>query len=281
MKFVRPKVFHLAGTSVDKTGLNQYLHAVGAPDWRSNATSDGELLIEVAGKSCYKSFHEDLNANLTRVRTDDNKGYLLNMANQKHGSVFEHVYDTYALVGVSRVLTHELVRHRIADYSQESLRFVRLTELSAYFPQAFGDEFLGAINTYLLEQGLDPLGISSSYLREFMQETFEYLEDRQLQLANDLRLDDLKSFHMKKKLTSGMRRLAPIGLATVVIMTSNARNWRHVIKNRTDAGAEEEIRLVMGDIFADLRSRYPSIYQDARVEIIDYLPQVTFKHEKI
>ena len=273
MKFTTPKIFHLAGTKVDQVGLQGYLEHIGAPYWTTDSINDGEVLIEVAGKVCYRSFSEELNANLRKVRRNANKGYLKNILNSKHGSVLEHVYDTYVFVGVSRVFTHEMVRHRISDFSQESLRFVRLTDLEGYFPSAFQADFLNKL-------GLEGEGLEE-YLRDKMMSVFEYLEEVQLDLANKLELDDMKNFDAKKKITSSMRRLAPIGLATAIIVTSNARNWRHVISQRTSRHAEEEIRLGIGKVFNDLMQRNPNVYQDAKVEIVEGLPEVTFEHDKV
>ena len=275
MEFIQaPKVFHLAGTGIDTTGLDAYLKHIGVEDWETDVMSDAEILIEVCGKTCYKAFSADLNANLTKVRESDNKRYIGNILNQKHGSVLEHVYDTYVLVGVSRVLTHEMVRHRLANYSQESLRFVRLTDLEAYFPDCFKQQFLNGLN-------ISPEQVDEGWLRGKMENVFEYLEDVQLELANKLNLDNLKNFDKKKKLTSAMRRLAPIGLATTIIMTTNPRNWRHIITQRTNRHAEEEIRRVTTDIFQDLYERYPNIYQDYLIEEVDGITEITFINEKV
>ena len=103
MEFTKPRVFHLAQTQIDQEGLAGYLEEIGAPNWDTNAPTDAEKFIEVCGKQCYRAFHADLNANLTRVRDQDNEGYLKNILTSRHGSVIEHVYDSFALVGVSRV----------------------------------------------------------------------------------------------------------------------------------------------------------------------------------
>lgn len=283
MKFTEPRVFRLAGTSLDFYGVNAYLKEVGAEKWGSDSNNDGEVLVEIAGKTCYRSFHEDLNANLKRVRSGDNAGYVGNIIKSQHGSVLEHVYDTFALVGVSRVLTHEMVRHRLCNFSQESLRFVRLTELAAMYPGVFSKEFLEKIGVKDGRSvGHDITNQETAdYLQGLFQETFEHLEDVQLQMANALDLDNLQSFDGKKKLTSGMRRLAPIGLATTLIMTTNARNWRHIVQQRTSRHAEEEIRMVTGTIFRMLSVHNPNLYQDAKVELVDGYDEVTFEHGRI
>lgn len=279
MEFTSPKVFHLASTALNHNGVKDYLQEIKVPEWTTNAQSDGEALIEIGGKGCYKSFSLDLNRNLTRIREGDNENYIKkSIIETGHGSVLEHVHDTFALVGVSRILTHELVRHRIANYSQESLRFVRLTELRAYFPDAFKDKFLARIRNFLHEKGLGDLITSEAALRRRMQNVFELLEQNQLELANELRLDDLESFGDKKRLTSAMRRMAPMGLATAVMMTANLRQWRLIIEKRTNGAAEEEIRKATYDVFVLLSQRYRAVFADAQVEVVNDLPQVTFQH---
>ena len=56
MEFIKPQAFHLAHTEIDIAGLQQYLGAVGAPAWNSDAPTGSEMLIEVLGRACYRSF---------------------------------------------------------------------------------------------------------------------------------------------------------------------------------------------------------------------------------
>ena len=280
MKFVDPLVIHVAGTSIDREGIQLCLADIGAPDWNTNASSDGEELIEFSGKLCYKSFSADLNDNLTRVRTNRNHEYISEgIVKVGHGSVLEHVHHSFVFLNVSRVFTHELVRHRLANYSQESLRFVRLTELKAYFPSVFTRRFLESLETD--EKGpvlVERPELMEEALREFMRETFEELEQRQHRLTKMLGLDKIKNFGLKKKLTSAMRRMAPIGLATNVMMTTNLRNYRHIIEMRTSRHAEEEIRVAFAPVFEWLYNEHPAVFADASVEEVEGLPEVTFKY---
>ena len=86
---------------------------------------------------------------------------------------------------------------------------------------------------------------------------------------------------LKKALTSIMRRLAPIGLATTILMTGNHRVWRHLISMRTSRHAEEEIRMVFNKVYEQQLACYPNIYQDAKTEMVDGLLEVTFRNEKV
>jgi thymidylate synthase (FAD) len=279
----------LATTQLCHIGNQDFLEDVGAPQWDTNTNTAGQILIEIAGKLCYMSFSPELNANLTKVTQADNKKYIGNVIAQRHGSVLEHVSVTFAFLDVSRVFTHELVRHRLASFSQVSLRFVRLTDLSCYFPKVFSQPFLEKVREHLRTTAgnTDYLNAYANieeledYLHDKMREVYEYLEGVQRELATLLMLDQLDSFHDKKKLTSALRRMAPEGLATGIICTANLRMWRHMIEQRTARHAEEEIRLVFGQVFKVLSNEYPNVFQDAHVEVIDDMPEVTLTHSKV
>ena len=90
--------------------------------------------MEFAGRLCYRSWEPGLNKNVRQVRTNV-EDYLDNLLKSMHGSVLEHSFYVFIFHQVSRVFTHELVRHRVGtSISQESLRFVRLDDLPFWFP---------------------------------------------------------------------------------------------------------------------------------------------------
>ncbi len=274
MQYVRPQVFHVASTRVHSLALDDYLKEIRAGEWETDAQSDAEMLFEVAGRLCYRSFVPGLNANVTKVREGNNL-YLRNIIGSGHGSVLEHAGDTYIFHNVSRVFTHEQVRNRVGlGYSQESLRYVRLDELKTYYPPILAD----------LPPGTWPEGMSRNDAHQWLKIKWESvignLEEIQGEMAKFFNLDKLP-FDLKKRLTSVMRRLAPIGLATDIMVTANHRAWRHVIQQRTSRHAEEEIRLVYGMVFEEQAKCYPNIYQDGRSELVDGLPEVMFEKEKV
>ena len=131
---VEPKVFLIGESRVNQEGLDGLLAHLGVGDWKSDAPSEMELLCEVFGRACYRSFGTGLNPNVTRVRKT-NVSYLKNIIEKGDGSVLEHGVVNFFIADASRVFTHELVRHRVGTaISQESLRFVRLTDLDWYAP---------------------------------------------------------------------------------------------------------------------------------------------------
>ena len=150
--------------------------------------------------------------------------------------------------------THELVRHRPGTaISQESLRFVRLADIPFWFPDwALADAELMKRATALLEQ----------------------MEEFQLWMAGHFGLDEEGvPFHEKKHKTSFMRRFAPDGVATGLLWTANIRTLRHTIEARTDAGAEEEIRLVFGKIAELMRAEAPALFGDYEITDGAWIPR--------
>lgn len=242
MRRVEPKVFLIGESGLDRVGMNEYLEHIGATDYKTDAKSGAEELSENYGRLCYRSWMAGMNANVTKVR-EGNDVYLANILNVKHGSVLEHAVTHWIFADVSRVFTHELVRHRAGcAYSQESLRFVRLTDLGLWLPP---------------EADNDP------NLKALFELELERAEEIQKKLAKHLGLDDEgKQFKEKKVLTSLMRRLAPDGLATTIGATFNFRALRHIIEMRTAPAAEVEIRLAFDQVAKISKERWPNIFQD-------------------
>src|SRR5271157_3332110 len=147
MKFIEPRVYLIGQSSVDQTQVRRMLKAIGgstATSWfdktASSSASSGELLTEIAGRICYKSFGVGLNPNITKIRKDSRE-YIENTLAKGDGSIFEHSSCTFAFLNVSRVFTHELVRHRVGvAISQESLRYVRSTSLGFWLPPELEDK---------------------------------------------------------------------------------------------------------------------------------------------
>lgn len=251
MREVAPAIIPIACTTVDNARLQEYLDDIGANEYECNAESDLDKLIEIGGKVCYRSFQPGMNANVSRVR-EDNREYLANINKMSHGSVREHGSITFVFANVSRVFTHELVRHRVGcAISQESLRFVRLTDLGFWIPPS--------VRTF------DPTCDGGEHQGEgekLFIETVKHLEKVQQRLAEIYEVEGWTNFAMKKKLTSMFRRLAPIGLATSVVWTANVNTLRHVIQARTSPHAEEEIRVVFDAVGQWCVDLAPNIFGD-------------------
>ena len=256
-----PRVFVLADTRLDPN-MGEFLKYIGVPsDWDTDAHSDIEYLTEVAGRACYKSFGTEMNPNVKKVR-EGSDVYLGGILRSGHGSVLEHGSTSFAFVDVSRVFTHELVRHRAgAAYSQESLRFVRLSDLRVVWPS---DGLSDAVHERCKQLGRDDEATRRvlADIRQVWERTMDECSEAYKFIGNVLELDDCTDFGLKKRCTSAMRRLAPIGLATMIIATYNIRSLRHIVAMRTAPGAEEEIRKVFNTVGQLCRQRYPALFQD-------------------
>jgi len=111
MHKAEPKVFLIGETKIINEGLRAFLTHIGTLAWETDAPSDSEKLTEVMGRLCYRSFEAGLNPNVTKVRSGS-RDYLQNVISVRHGSVCEHAVVNFIFADVSRVFTHELVRHR-------------------------------------------------------------------------------------------------------------------------------------------------------------------------
>lgn len=258
---VKPKAILLAETRMLPVAEREFLEAIGAPDWDSDGRN-GERLVEIAGKLCYMAFDKQLNLNLTRTGTRNNTAYIQQqLIAPRHGSVLEHATVTFALLNVSRVFTHELVRHRVGiAYSQVSGRYVRTDRLDYYLPPEI-ERNHGAM--------------------ELFHAAFSDMERYVKELTQLLGLDGMTDFGLKKRLTSAMRRIVGNGQANHIMVTANHRTWRHLIETRTDPAAESEIREVFSMIYSQLQERYPAFYADARVDDTLFPPAIRFDHQKI
>lgn len=246
--YTRPDVRLISRPRLDMDEVVAYIDSVagsGNHDWDSRAPlhhEHGQDLVEIAGRTCYRSWEPGLNPNVTRIRRDPTK-YLANIIESQHGSVLEHANYTFIISGVSRVFTHEWVRHRAGTaISQESLRYVRLTDIPFWMPE-------WARNDPQLEGRAFALLAEMEKFQEWMADYFE-LDKPGL------------PFGEKKAKTSFMRRFAPEGVATALVWTANVRTLRHVIETRTAEGAEEEIRHVAGLVGRLMVLELPALFND-------------------
>lgn len=236
----------IARPEINWDDVFEWVNSHGGDEWtdriQQTDQDHGELLAEVAGRRCYQSWAPGINANVTKVR-EDSEEYLKNIVRVGHGSVMEHAQYTFALEGISRVVTHELVRHRVGvAISQESLRYVRLTDIPFRIPQwVQDDDILHTMALQLLAK----------------------MEEFQVEAAQRAGIDDPdKNFHYKKEVTSDLRRFAPLGLLTGMVWSANLRTLRQTIEARTSEGAEREIRELFNRIGELMLIEAPAIFAD-------------------
>lgn len=236
--FRKPEVFVIGETKVNHNHLDRFLQKIGAAGWKSDAPSDSEALAEIYGRLCYRSFGVGLNKNVTKVR-EGNELYLANINKSGHGAVLEHSMINFIFDDVSRVFTHELVRHRVGTaISQESMRYVRIDDIHHYESMMMDDQ-----------------------TKLWFCQHAEYTEELITKLESHYKIDE-QAFSDKKKLTSLFRRIAPDGILTRIGWSANLRTLRHVIPLRTSVHAEEEIREVFDDVAFYCTSAFPNVFAD-------------------
>jgi thymidylate synthase (FAD) len=203
-------------------------------------SSDGERLAEFAGRLCYMS-----QRNPASRTTHD---YLENIKRQGHGSVLEHACYSLLLEGVSRSLTHELVRHRAGfAYSQLSQRYVDESQASFVVPPAIiGDESLEAAWREQVE------GAQRAYvsLVEQLMERYGWVGDR---------------IHRRKMAREAARGVLPNSTETKIVATGNARAWRTMLELRSSEGAELEIRRAALAVLRVLQAEAPAFFSDFEI----------------
>lgn len=207
--------------------------------WMGDST-DGERLAEFAGRLCYMSQRNPAN----RSTAD----YLENIKKQAHGSVLEHANYSLLLEGVSRSLTHELVRHRAGfAYSQLSQRYVDESVADFVVPPAIiGDE---ALEDRWRAQ-MDSAQQSYVALVEQLMERYAWVEDR---------------VHRRKMAREAARGVLPNSTETKIVATANVRAWRTMLELRAGEGAELEIRRLAVAIVRIMKSEAPAFFSDFEV----------------
>jgi thymidylate synthase (FAD) len=232
MYYTEPKVTLIARP--------QFVEPAHLPvNWIGDSTP-GERLAEFAGRLCYMSQRNPA----SRTTAD----YLENIKRQGHGSVLEHASYSLLLEGVSRSLTHELVRHRAGTaMSQLSQRYVDESEASFVVPPAIiGDEELEASWRAQVE------GAQATYvaLVERLMDRYKWVDDK---------------VHRRKMAREAARGVLPNSTETKIVFTANVRAWRAILEMRSSEGAELEIRRLAVAIIRLLQEESPAFFADFEI----------------
>ena len=286
MRFVKPAVFLIAKSVPEKSEISNWLDSIGCDKKTSDhyadagtigeaVKSNGERITELAGRRCYLSFQIGLNANVRRIR-EDIAEYCENILKVGHGSVLEHTYFTFAIENVSRVFTGEMNRHRAGmAISEGSMRFIKYNDIPIVETPLLSRTSEDLADTDFIEymyksrdEDTSKLNHSTPVKKQQTREVFErvvaQIEDAYNEL-NAIWWDEMKpdsKFADKKHITSMMRRIIPMGVATGGIWTANIRALRHICTMRCAEPAEEEIALVAGKILEIMMKEEPTLFGD-------------------
>ena len=257
MHHVEPEVYLISKPQIIEDGARNWLNSLGASRYALNPeVSEAENDIMMAAKRCYLSFEPGLNPNVKKIRADAAE-YLENILKVGHGSVLEHAYFGFAVEGVSRVFTGEMNRHRAGmAISEGSMRFIRYTDIPYWVPNSILND----------ESDTEEIKKKKERTRRLFDEVFAKVEEVYTVLVNEVwDIDNLPDFKTKKHLTSALRRIIPMGVATGGRWTGNVRALRHIFTMRCAEGAEEEICLVATKMLKVMIEECPLLFGDFHV----------------
>ena len=207
-------------------------------DFEILASSPNPLnMIKKAACTCYQSEQRTMK---------DDKEFVKMLANRGHWSMFDHVSATVWFKNTSRGLSHELVRHRLAAFAQESTRYVDPTEDPLTGEPAVTNLKVVAPPHRDVEIQHDVQGVGKKSFREMAQivENF-YKALRQAGWAQE-----------------DARQILPIGTKSEIVMTADFTEWRHVFRLRTQKAAHWEIRTVMCKLLEEFKTLFAPVFDD-------------------
>ncbi|MEP6696613.1 MAG: FAD-dependent thymidylate synthase [Pseudonocardiales bacterium] len=211
--------------------------------WETDADG-GQALAEFAGRACYQSWKKP------NPRTATNAGYLRHILEVGHLSVLEHGNVTFYLTGVSRSLTHELIRHRHFSYSQLSQRYVPERDAAMVEPAAIADD--PALHASFL-------AATEAALRAYT-ELLEGLEKRFADVDN--------ATLRRKQARQAARAILPNATETRIVVTGNYRAWRHFVAMRASEHADVEIRELAVACLRELQQVAANVFADFEISTL-------------
>lgn len=222
-------------------GFPAYLDDTGDLD-------DAARLCKLAGQLCYMSFGP------RRTRNAEASRYFANVRASGHGSVLEHASFSFLISGISRSLTHELIRHRAGfAYSQVSQRYVSGKVLRfVERPEFQGDADLHARFVDRIDRAAADYAATADALIARQGAGAEILS---AQASTDLR----------KKVQQAARALLPNETEAPIVVSANVRAWRHFLEMRASEHAELEIRALAVALYRCLQAVEPILFEDYRV----------------
>ncbi|MCE6993726.1 FAD-dependent thymidylate synthase [Saccharothrix sp. S26] len=231
---VSPKVQLIAKT--------EFFPPDGVP-WSTDADG-GEALAEFAGRACYQSWTKPNPATAT------NAGYIKHIIEVGHLSVLEHGSVSFYLTGISRSLTHELIRHRHFSYSQLSQRYVPERNAAMVEPDVIANDpelhekFLAAAQAAV----------------DAYNELLKGLEEK---------FSDVPSATLRRKQArQAARAILPNATETRIVVTGNYRAWRHFIAMRATEHADVEIRALAVECLRQLQKAAANVFADFTISTL-------------
>ena len=229
--------------TVQLVAKTEFTAPEGVP-WTTDADG-GQALAEFAGRACYQSWTKPNPATAT------NAGYLRHILEVGHLSVLEHGTVSFYVSGVSRSLTHELIRHRHFSYSQLSQRYVPERDAAMVEPDVIADD--PELSELFRRAAADALSAYTDLLTG--------LEQRFADVPN--------ATLRRKQARQAARAILPNATETRIVVTGNYRAWRHFVAMRASEHADVEIRALAIECLRQLQREVPNVFGDFEIAALD------------
>jgi thymidylate synthase (FAD) len=184
-------------------------------------TPDAELLIERAGRTCYLS--------TDKINEESHKRFIRMIIKNRHHSVLEHASATFRITGGSRSFTHQMVRHRLCSFSQQSQRYVDEHGFSIVTPPAIAE---------------------NKEAKKIFDELVEHSKKA---------YEELQSVGLRKE---DARFVLPNAVESELVLSANFRELRHVFNERCARDAQWEIRAIAIEMLKIMQEVAPTVFED-------------------
>lgn len=252
-----PRVYLIGRQSVDQKMLKAFLDDEGF-FFETDTEVPAEIIAEAAGRTCYLSFGKGRKTNAD---------YLERIISSHHGSVLEHCVWNFLVTGISRSLTHELIRHRAGwAYSQVSQRYVDESQARYVLPPFYRD------HPELAERWLLAIEAAHAAYLELVQAAEPCVAER---------YPELPATDRRKIVRQSARSVLPNATETKLFLSANARALRHFFEMRASLHADAEIRELAVAMFRLMKEEAPNLFADLDVILEEDVEVVRVGHSKI
>ncbi len=229
--------------SFEQDVFTEFLTENGLTWVQRGVATDAEHLVEASGRLCYMSFGELNQSPKNSVE------YIMNLIDQGHESVLEHLNWTFLITGVSRAFTHQLVRHRAGfSYSQLSQQYHDESDAKFVVP---------------IEVKNNPALFDA--WEKHIETCLEFYRSSLLDIKSNQKMDNYSKKESMRALRSASRSILPNATETKIIVTANARAIRHFLKMRGSLDGDYEMRMVSEKIYGIVSNDAPALFQDFKV----------------
>lgn len=184
-----------------------------------------EKIIEIAGRTAYLSF--------SKQKTGSEKKFIKMIIKRGHTTVLEHASATFEIKGISRACTHQLVRHRLCSFVQQSQRYVDESGFNYVEPPK-------------IKKNIKAHALFVKFMKDAKN---AYANIKGLGITNE-----------------DARFVLPNAVASEIVVTANLREWRHIVELRGSSSAQWEIRKIAIEILKILKKHAPTVFCDFEID---------------